>query len=189
MSNDNRPARLNRSLLIGIGVLLLAAGLLTVATSLGVIHLMAGRERLVAPGTRLPYWAPYAAIAVAAILGLGCLRWLAAQGLRRPKTATWHLEADPARGATQLAAGTATEPLIADVQSYPGVRSAAAWLSGGRGNPALHLIVRTEYDADLGEIREQIHSHALPRLCQALSLPGLPASVRFHPGAATTRVR
>jgi hypothetical protein len=187
--SDNRPALLNRGLLTLAGVLLLAAGLFTVGTSLGILHLLPSGQSLIAPGTQPAGWAPYPAAAAAILLGLGCVRWLAAQGQRRPKTTTWRLEAQPGNGATRLDAGTATGPLVADVQDYDGVRSASAWLSGDRDSPALHLVVRTEYDADLAAIREQIHSHALPRLCRALSLPGLPVTVQFQPTAATTRVR
>ena len=188
-SSDSRPARLNRGLLALAGVLLLAGGLFTVGTSLAIVHLLPSGQTLIAPGTRPPGWVPYLAGALAIMLGLLCARWLAAQVLRQPKTPTWRLEAHAGHGTTRIDAGTATEPLVADVQDYDGVRSARAWLSGGRDRPALHLVVRTEYDADLAAIREQIHSHALPRLCRALSLPGLPATVQFQPTAATTRVR
>ncbi|MGH3436302.1 MAG: alkaline shock response membrane anchor protein AmaP [Sciscionella sp.] len=189
MSSPNRPARLNRGLLILVGVVLLAAGAFSVTTNLGVLHLLPNHDPLLPQHIRLASWVRYLAASVAILLGLGCLRWLVAQGFRRPKTGGWRMETTDDHGITSLDAALVADPLTTDVESYQGVRAAAAWLTGHRRDPTLHLIVRTEHDAELTAIRGQIETHAVPRLCQALDLDALPATVRFTPTATTTRAR
>lgn len=189
MSSPNRPARLNRVLLTLTGLVLLTWGAFVLATGFGVLHLLPQDAVLIRPGLRWPTWAGYAAAAVAIVVGLLVLRWLAAQALRRPKTRTWCLTDEPERGITQLHADTAVDPLITDIETYPGVRSAAAWLSGHPSDPALHLMIRTAHDTDLDALRTRIASHALPRLAHALELNELATTVRFDPTGATTRAR
>jgi hypothetical protein len=187
MSDPNRPARLNRGLLVALGIVLLAAGAFTLLTGLGVLHVLRPDATLVVRGVRTQPWVPYVVAAAAIVLGLLCLRWLAAQGIRRPRTGTWRMEDDPERGTTLLAANTATAPLVADIQTYHGVHTANAWLCGDRDTPLLRLTVAAEPEADLPALRERIATHAVFRLRQALELPALPTSVQFRiaPGKPT----
>src|SRR4029453_15170747 len=121
-----------------------------------------------------PGWAPLAATVAALIVGLLCLRWLLAQTIRRPKTGTWTLTDNSRQGTTTIAASAAAAPLVAEIETYPGVHKASAWLSGSRAQPALHLVVATEDRADISELREHIDTNALPRLRHALDLDTLP---------------
>jgi hypothetical protein len=189
MSNLNRPARLNRGLLILIGLVLIAAGAFTLGTGLGVLHLQRPASALI-PTTAPPQpWVPYAVTALAILLGLLCLRWLTAQTMQRPKTGTWRWARDPDHGVTHLAADTATVPLLTDLHAYPGVTAATAWLSGNRHTPRLHLAITTEPDADLAALRHQIAEHALVRLRHALELSDLPTTIQFHLAAQRVRAR
>lgn len=189
MSSPNRPARLNRVLLVLTGLVLLAWSAFVLATGLGVLHLLPQDAALIRPGLRWPTWAGYVAAAVAIVVGLLVLRWLAAQALRHPKTRNWRLTDEPERGTTHLHADTAVDPLVTDIETYPGVRSAAAWLSGHPSDPALHLMIRTTHDTELDTLRTKIASHALPRLAHALELGELATTVRFDPTGATIRAR
>ncbi|HEY0807423.1 MAG TPA: alkaline shock response membrane anchor protein AmaP, partial [Pseudonocardiaceae bacterium] len=101
MSDPNRPARLNRGLLVLIALVLIATGTFTLATGLGVLNVLHPAAALVPTGAPAPPWVPYAATALAILLGLLCLRWLTAQAMRRPKTGTWRWARDPDRGVTQ----------------------------------------------------------------------------------------
>ncbi|WP_103354030.1 alkaline shock response membrane anchor protein AmaP [Amycolatopsis sp. CA-128772] len=171
----NRPAALNRSLLALIGLILLAAGGFAVATNLGKLRLFDPSTPLV-PGTAPPpTWVFYLAIATAVILGLLCLRWLAAQAFRRPKPTTWRTSGDA--GVTLLNSATAAAPVAADVETYPGVHTASAWLSGSRDTPALTLVVTTSQPDGL---RRRIAEHALPRLRQALEVDDLPVRLEIR---------
>jgi hypothetical protein len=185
----NSPARLNRVLLLAAGLVLLAGGAFELGTRAGVIRWVPRDQALTFVTEHPPRWAAYAALAAAIVVGLAALRWLAAQARRRPATQLWRLAATPDRGITTMHADTAAAPLAADVETYDGVRAAAAWLAGPRHDPVLHLRVRTEYDTDLTALRRRIDGHALPRLRQALEIDDLPAAVLIIPAASRTRVR
>jgi hypothetical protein len=180
MSSLNRPVRLNRALLALIGLLLIAAGGFAGALHFGKLAVLAPEAPLV-PGTALPpTWAWYTAAAVVVLLGLLLLRWLAAQLTRKPKTHTWHFATDPDRGRTELSPGTAIEPFLTEVRTYPGVHTAHATLAGTRENPALVLILSAEQDGDLTAIRHRLDTHGLPRLRQAIDLGTLPVTIEFR---------
>lgn len=180
MTSANRPARLNRGLLGLLGVLLAAAGGLVIAAHLGAFGRIS-RDSSLVPGTEEPpRWVFYLAIAGAVVLALAALRWLAAQFTRLPKRTVWQLGEAGEQGRTQLGSSTAAEPVVADVETYDGVRSATARLSGSALAPDLHLLVSTDPDADLTALRTQILGHAVPRLRTALDLTAIAVTVEFR---------
>ncbi len=189
MKIPNRPARLNRALLFAAGLILLAAGAFELAARFGLIHLVPRHQALSFLPGHPPRWAAYLALAIAVVAGLAALRWLAAQTRRRPRTASWQLAADPDHGVTALPTGAAAAPLAADIETYHGVRSATAWLTGPRAGPTVYVHVSTEYDADLTALRRRIHEHALPQLRGALELDDLPSAVLITPTGTRTRTR
>jgi len=191
MSSLNRPARLNRTLLALLGVVLLAGGAFVALTGLAVIPVLDPGSPVL-PTTEIgASWLPYAVvIAVAVVVGLACLLWLVVQSTHGPRTGIWRLlPADPAGGETTIDADVAVVPLEHDIRSYPGAHSVVASLAGDAANPMLELRIGLEPDADLAEIRRRIETHAMPRLCVALALPELPARIRFHLDATRSRVR
>lgn len=190
MTGLNRPARLNRIGLAVAGVVLVAAGGFAVATHLGMLTIVDPHSALV-PGTEAPpTWVLYVVAAVAIIAGTLMVRWLLAQLVSTPKTHTWRLEQDSDRGRTELAASTATAPLVGELATYIGVHAAHATLTGTREAPVLALVINLEQDGDLTAIRERIETHGLPRLRQALDLDALPATVEFRVTTKTgARVR
>jgi hypothetical protein len=181
MSTPNRPARLNRTLLAITGLVLLLAGAFSLAFGLGllrnVLHGLDPTVPLLPAQLDPPTWVAYVTIVVAVVVGLLCLRWLLAQALRRPKTATWRLPGDSGRGATRLDTDHAADAIAADIAAYRGVAKANATLTGPRAQPVLHLVVHTETGTDIGPLRERITTHALPRLRHALELDTLPADL------------
>jgi hypothetical protein len=188
MTGTNRPSRLNRCLLGIIGGTLVTGGGLAMATSLGMLPV--DPATALVPGTDLPpTWVLYAVAGVAVLLALLCLRWLTAQLVRTPKTHTWRIEDDPEHGRTELAARIATTPFTADVTAYPGIHAAHADLTGPQHSPTLAVVVTTEHDADLSDIRHRLDTHGLPRLRSALDLTSLPMTLEFRfttkPGART----
>ncbi|WP_410599829.1 alkaline shock response membrane anchor protein AmaP [Amycolatopsis sp. lyj-90] len=178
MTDLNRPARLNRTLLVLTGLVLLAGGVFAVGTHFGRIPLLQPGTTLV-PGTATPPgWAWYAVAGGAVVVGLLALRWLVAQPVRKPKTHTWRFEQD--EGRTSLAASTAVEPFAAEVATYPGVHAAHATLGGTQDAPVLAVVLSAEQDGDLAAIRERIAEEGLPRLRQALDLGELPVTIEFR---------
>ena len=177
MVSPNRPAALNRTLLVLFGLLLLGAGAFVLAIALEVLPLLRRDAPVIPTHVATPDWAPWAGSVAAVIVGLLCLRWLLAQTIRRPRTSTWNLTDDPHQGTTMIAADAAAAPLVAEIETYPGVYKASARLSGSRAQPALHLVVATEDRADISGLRERIDTEALPRLRHALNIDTLPADL------------
>jgi hypothetical protein len=169
MKSVNRPARLNRSLLALLGIVLLAAGGVT-----AVIHW--GKFSGVKPGASVLYTVAAAAV----VVGLLCLRWLAAQLATRPKARIWQLEHDLSQGHTELATGVAIAPFAEEVTAYPGVRTVRASLVGTHRDPTLSMVINAAQDANLTAIRARLAAEGLPRLRQALDLTALPATVEFR---------
>ncbi len=188
MTDLNRPARLNRTLLILTGLVLLAAGLFAVGTHFGRIPLL-GPDSALVPGTEPPpAWAWYVVAGVAVVAGLLALRWLVAQPVRKPKSRTWRFDQDA--GQTSFAASTAVEPFAAEVADYPGVHSAHATLGGTQDAPVLAVVLSAEQHGDLAAIRERVTTEGLPRLRQALDLDELPMTIEFRFSAkAGSRIR
>ena len=176
----NRPARLNRSLLAVLGIVLLAAGGFALVVHFGWWRVLDRNTPLV-PGTAVPgTLVLYVTAAVAVILGLLCLRWLAAQLLVKPRTRVLRFEHDIDTGRTELAASAAIAPFLAEVQAYPGVHAARGTLHGTRADARLSLVITADQDGDLGEIRRALHENGLPRLRHALDLELLPVGVEFR---------
>lgn len=180
MASPNRPARLNRTLLLLTAVVLLAAAAFTLLVAFEVLALVPAEQPLTPSSLSPPDWVPYVTIVVAVVVGLLALRWLLAQAQRKAKTGTWRLEADPTAGSTSLAAQDAVAPLVDEIEGYPGVHRASARLAGTASRPRLYLTVGTEDAADITEVRRRIDTEAVVRLRQALDLPTLPAEVLFR---------
>lgn len=179
MTGLNRPARLNRFLLAVIGVALVTGGGLAMAAGLGRLPIDPATP--LAPGTDLPpTWTLYAIAGGAVLMALLCLRWLAAQLARKPKTHTWRIDDDPEHGHTEFAARIATAPFTADITAYPGIHTAHADLAGTQHTPTLAVVVTTEDDADLTDIRHRLDTHGIPRLRNALDLTSLPVTLEFR---------
>lgn len=180
MNPRNRPARLNRFLLVLLGLLAIAAGGFLLAARWGHIPGLHGRDSVFPHPHNPAYWVYYAVAGGAVIIGLLCLRWLAAQLAVRPRARVWQLERDPSQGRTDLATGVAVAPFTEEVTGYAGVRTVRAVLSGTHRDPRLNVVIGASSDADLSGIRSQLATEGLPRLRQALDLPALPATVEFR---------
>ncbi len=185
----NRPAGLNRALLTLVGVILLLGGAYVLTRGFGLIPAIGPipapdpATPLAAPGTTVQPWLPYAVIAAAAVIGLLCLLWLAAQlGRRRENSQTWRLPGDQTAGLTRLNTDAAAAACAEEIGSYHGVQRAAAAITGSRSHPRLHLTLTTTEDASVTELRHRIDTEALTRLRQALELDNLPTEILLRLG-------
>ncbi|MFE0020589.1 alkaline shock response membrane anchor protein AmaP [Amycolatopsis sp. NPDC059021] len=189
MSRVNRPAGLNRTVLALTGLVLLAGGGFAVATYFGWLRVLDPASPLV-PGTAAPpVWVFWVTVAVAVVVGLLCLRWLAAQAFRTPKSVGWRLEESPEDGTTTMDSSAANAPVATDIEGYEGVKSASAWVSGSRDEPELYLLVTAEQDVDITALRHRIASHAVARLRQALEVETLPVRLELRFTTKTTSAR
>ncbi|WP_328394416.1 alkaline shock response membrane anchor protein AmaP [Nocardia sp. NBC_00416] len=180
MTRADRPAALNRILLALVGALLVAVGALGLAAHFGRLGGVDTDSGLV-PGTAAPpTWVFWAVVVGAVVLGLLCLRWLFAQFFRMPKPVSWRLEAPEAAGTTVLDSGTAAAPVAADIESFPEVRTAKAWLSGPCDSPELRLVVTAEPYADIAALRRRILDDAVARLGRALDFEDITVQLELR---------
>lgn len=185
--NPNRPARLNRAILGILGLLLLVVGAFVVLAGTGVLAAVLPIHAdgpLLPADLSVPGWAPWAGAVLAIVTGLLALRWLIAQTIRRPTSSTWQLAPDAEVGATFIDSDTAAAPLAEEIAEYPGVHAATAHLTGPRQHPRLYVRVSADDQADISDLRHRIDNDAIPRLTQALDLPGLSADVLLRLDAA-----
>ncbi|WP_067452833.1 alkaline shock response membrane anchor protein AmaP [Actinomadura macra] len=180
---DRRPAHLNRTGLILLGLLLAIPGAAALARGLGAFG--DGRASSPVLSTRVHDYVNdqswfWPAVAVASVvLALLGLAWLLAQG-RSSRLPALTLEPKGGDGTTHLPAKAVTDALEAEIEEYPGVRSARARLLGTSRNPKLRLNVAYSRRADLSELRQRIADEALRRLCLALEREEVPAVVRLR---------
>lgn len=180
MITVNRPARLNRGLLAFIGLLLLLAGAYAVAAQRGWLSWV-NRSAALTPGDAAPArWVFYLVIAAAVVVGLLCLRWLGAQLFRMPTAVEWQLAQGESAGSTTLSSAIAAKAVAADIESFDGVKSASAWLSGPTRAPELHVVLTAEPRADLTELRQRVQGEAVVRLQEALSVNTIPVTMELR---------
>lgn len=178
----NPPARLNRSLLGALGLVLLVAGAGGLAAGLGLLGgLLPGLDPA-APLLREPVraagWTPWVAAAAGAVVGILALVWLAAQARRRPTGGTWRLGGPgPVSGSTRFPTAAAAAAVAHDIEGYRGTGSVTATVAGTRSAPALLLDVAVETGTSSAELRRRVATHALPRLRTALQLDTLPTQL------------
>lgn len=186
-----RTDRLNRVVLTGLGLLLVAGGVLGLVRSLFGFGAAAARDRLLSPPERLWvhhhagwFWLVVALLSL--LLAIGCLRWLVAQ-LRSERIGMLVVGSDASAGRTRLSASAVADAVTSDVSAYPGVARASARLVHDPGRPDVLLTVALTENADLIAVRRQVETEAVPRLRQAVGLE-LPVQVRLQVPAAPARL-
>ncbi|UPO76456.1 hypothetical protein [Arthrobacter sp. Helios] len=171
---------MNRTWLIIIGVLLLAAGIFALLVSAGFLNqvtggAVAGAQSPVLqqdPETLLaPDWVAPAVLIGGLILGILGLWWILAEIPRRREAAGYRLQEDPARGITRCDPGVLAAAVEYDVNRMPGVVNSSAVLRGTAGAPDLALRVTVNERADIQETLRRIRSEVLPNLSLALEAP------------------
>ncbi|WP_062348973.1 hypothetical protein [Herbidospora yilanensis] len=182
----------NRTGLVLLGLILLAAGAAALARGLGVFGANAARAPLL-PGSvstfagSTPWLWPAVAVGGVVVGTIG-LSWLLAQ-FRLDRLRRMRLESGPS-GVTEIDGRQAGETLAGQVSAYEGVRHARASLRGKPDAPALDLRVTSGDPAHPDALITRLHDEALPDLRSALGLERLPVLIRlrFDPGGRTREV-
>jgi hypothetical protein len=173
----------NRTVLVLIGLVLLAVGVGGLLLSLDLIGGGTGRRPVVPDlvagfiiGTS---WLPWSAAAAALVVALLGLWWLLAQ-FRVDWPTQLDLTGDRPDGTTTLAAGALTDAVEDDAASIRGVTGASASL---RSQPTrrLDLTVDLAAFADLGEVRRRLEQQTATRTRQVIDQPNLPIWIEFRP--------
>ncbi|OQO94634.1 hypothetical protein B1813_00525 [Saccharomonospora piscinae] len=170
--------RTNRTTLTVLALLLVAAGGLGGALSLGAFgDGAAGRslgDNAVGDFVRREsswFW-PVVAVA-ALVLVLLCVRWLLAILFSTQRTGDLPVDAG-GPGRTTLRPDAVTRAVAGEIDGYSGVVGSDVRLVGDAERPVLGVAVTVEDSADLAELRDRIETEALAHARSALADPGLP---------------
>jgi hypothetical protein len=170
----------NRTWLIIIGVLLLAAGVFALLMSSGFLNQMTGGAVSRASGPVLqespetllaPRWMPAAVLIGGLILGILGLWWILAEIPRKREAGAYRLQEDPARGITRCDPGVLAAAVEDDAKRMPGVVDSSALLRGRAEAPDLALQVSVNERSDIQESLRRIRAEVLPNLSHALEAP------------------
>jgi hypothetical protein len=174
--------RTNRTILLLLAVLLIAAGLGAGAASTGAFGTATRHSPLTANpagdfiGAQGDWLWPVTALA-AAIVALLALRWLLALLFSTDRSGDLLIHPDGSAGRTTLATGALTEAVVEEIESYRGVNSARARLLGEPEDPELVITATLEETADLVALRQRIETRALTHARTAIGDPTLPAQL------------
>jgi hypothetical protein len=170
--------RTNRSILLVVALLSIAAGAAGGAASVGAFGTATEHHPLIANrtgafiGTQGDWLWPVAA-AAAAVLVLLALRWLLALLFSTGRSGDLPIPTGGSAGRTTLAARSLTEAVAEEVESYRGVNSARARLLGDPAEPGLVVVATLEETADFAALRQRIETGALTHARSAVGDPSL----------------
>lgn len=170
--------RLDRVVLLLLGLLLTAAGVLALLAGAGVLGRRTADAEIVDNPVSRAYgdqgaWLWPVTAAVALVLGLLALRWLVAQ-LRPTRVGDVELEPNGRTGHTELASSAVTDAVLAEVRGYHGVAGASGALRGTDTDPRLELTVRLAARADVAAVRRRIEAEPVAHVREALDDETLP---------------
>jgi hypothetical protein len=174
--------RTNRVILLGLAILLIAAGAGAGAASIGVFGAATRHSSLIAnpvgqfSGAQGGWLWPTAAVA-AAIVALLALRWLLALLFSTDRAGDLPITSGGSSGRTTLAARAMTEAVAEEIESYRGINSARARLLGDPADPELVVTAALEESADFAALRQRIETGALTHARTAVGNPAMPAQL------------
>jgi hypothetical protein len=179
---NTRVDALNRVVLTLIGLLLLAAGALGIATGAGAFG--KGHTALLADSTRdfarTTGWFWWAVAGGALLLALLGLVWLLDQ-LRSDRASRLDVTTDDRDGVTMVHSGALTDAVAQETESLRGVTGASAQIRDRHGKRLL-LAVSLSDHADMGELRRALEENVVTHARQAIEDPGLPVDIEFRQG-------
>jgi len=185
--------RVNRVVLVLLGLVLVAAGAAILASALGAFG-QAVSDRAVLDRETDDYlvenaWVWWAAAGVCLLIAILALRWLLAQ-LTTNRVGRVVLQRGRAEGDTVVRGAAISAAVEDDVESFYGVRTARLRLYGDQTAPTARLAVDVDDRADLAELRERIEHEAVTSLRRCLDVPSLPVHVRLRlSGGRANRAR
>lgn len=179
----SRVDRINRVLLVLLGLLCLAGGIVVLLLSYRVFGTGTARQPLLRPATRgfadrNSGWFWLAVAIGTLIIALLALRWLLAQ-LSVARVGALEVDDHPL-GRTSVSTGGLSEAVQAEVQAYHGVDHASAHFYQTSTRPRLRLDVRLLPTADPGAVRTRLESEALAHVARATGRKDLTSLVRLQ---------
>ncbi|WP_232662030.1 alkaline shock response membrane anchor protein AmaP [Pseudonocardia sp. TRM90224] len=187
-----RSAARDRSLVVLIGLVLLAAGVLVALLSYGVFGVPRASRPLLDPMIvdalrAQPLAARITAIVVGALLALLGLLW-AAGSVRPERRPDLVLEAG-AETSIVVSSGAAADAVATEARRLPGVAKARARLVGPATAPALRVTLWLADDADVAQVLRRFDDEVLGTARESLGITTLPVGVLLDLDAPTRAPR
>jgi hypothetical protein len=183
--------RINRTVLLIVGLLMAAAGLAVTLASSGTFGtawaarvLTDNRVSTYAGGQGRWLWPVIGVVAL--VILLLALRWLVAILFGTDRIRDLGLRTGD-RDRVTLAGSAVGDAVSAEIATYRGVRAARAKLTGSDERPVLAIRVDTDLDADLAAVRDRIERDAVAHARQALDRPDLPVRLDLETKAQQGR--
>lgn len=191
-------ARLNRTWLTVIGLLLLLTGLACLLIGTGLLQPISRAagftlnrptpaNHLFGSNTAIAFgltWVVVVVAAVGIILALLALAWLIAQIPRTNEAKPFRLHDDAEDGLTRCAPNVLTDAIEAQIKALPDVHDATAVLRGTVHEPDLTVKVTASDRADLADLVRTLQSNVSDNLSEALDTPLRRLAVQVDVAAA-----
>jgi hypothetical protein len=188
---SRRANVINRVVLAVLGLLLLTAGGLGLALSVGAFgesradNPVLPQEVRTFPDGRAWFW--WAVTGVLLLIAVLALLWLLNQ-LKTDRTSRLDLTTNARDGYTTLHTSALTNALEGETLGVPGVTSVSANVREHRGK---HLILRVELaeSADIDGVRTRLENEMVAHLREGVGDPRFPVTIELHPDASKTPQR
>lgn len=181
----------NRVVLFLLGLLLVAAGGLGLALSLGAFGETRATYPVLPENVRTfpakETWFWWALAGVALLIALLALMWLLAQ-LRTNRVSRLDLTTDAREGYTTLLAGAVTQAVEDEVGGIPTVTGASARMDD-HPHQKLSLTVGMTDTADIDGLRTQLETDVVAHIREAIADPELPVDIELRPDVRRTPAR
>lgn len=188
---STRANVVNRVVLTVLGLLLLAAGCLGLALSLGAFgawratYPVLPQEVSTYPDGRPWFW--WAVAGLLLLIAVLALLWLLSQ-LRTDRATRLDRTTNAREGHTTVHASALTRAVEDETLGITGVTGASANVREHRGQ---HMFLRVELadSADLAEVRNRLEDEVVAHLREGVGDPGFPVTIELRPGASKTPQR
>ena len=188
---SSRANVINRVVLTALGLLLLAAGGLGLALSVGVFgawratYPVLPQEVSTFPDGRPWFW--WAVAGVLLLIAVLALLWLLIQ-LRTDRATRLDRTTDAGNGYTTLHASALTNAVEDEALGITGVTGVSANVHEHRG-PRVYIRVEMDNSADIDEVRTRLENEVVAHLREGVGDPRFPVTIELRPGASRTRQR
>lgn len=190
----SRVDRFNRTVLAGLGLLLLAAGIYVLVRSYGGLGDAREHTAVLLPGLRRFVgsnlgWFWLGTLIVVLLVAFAGLSWVRMQLRAGPAVREVRLNESAREGRSVLDPAALESALSEDIASYAGITGARSKLRADGAEPEVDVRIDVEDYADIASLRQQVEAHALRRLREALEVQAVLANLRFDLSPAQRRVR
>lgn len=188
---SRRANVINRAVLTVLGLLLVAAGGLGLAISLGAFGARSAtypalREDLrTFPDTRPWFW--WAVAAILLLIAVLSLLWLLTQ-FRTDRSTRLDRTTNPSDGYTTVHSSALTDAVESEALAIDGVTGASAHVEKHRGE-LVALRVELADSSDIGEVRTRLEDEVVAHLREGIGEPQFPVTIELRPSASRTPQR